>query len=79
MAKGALAQTDADIAVAITGIAGPMAVRKTNPSALVYLALAQTNHDAMVKRYVFAGHAHGYQTCHGRRRARAPPWTSHFD
>jgi len=41
--------------VAITGIAGPMAVRKTNPSALCIWPLAQTNHMPWSKRYVFAG------------------------
>jgi nicotinamide-nucleotide amidase len=55
MAEGALAQTDADLAVAVTGVAGPDGGSKDKPVGLVYLALAQTNRDAMVKRYVFAG------------------------
>jgi nicotinamide-nucleotide amidase len=55
MAEGALAQTDADIAIAITGIAGPDGGTKEKPVGLVYLALAQPETDAVVKRYVFAG------------------------
>ena len=55
MAEGALAQTDAHMAVSITGIAGPGGGTKEKPVGLVYLALAQLNADALVKRYVFAG------------------------
>ncbi len=55
MAEGALAQTDADIAVSITGIAGPGGGTKEKPVGLVYMALAQTGRDALVKRYIFAG------------------------
>jgi nicotinamide-nucleotide amidase len=55
MAEGALAQTSADIAVSITGIAGPGGGSKEKPVGLVYMAFAQTGRDALVKRYVFAG------------------------
>jgi nicotinamide-nucleotide amidase len=55
MAEGALAQADADLAIACTGIAGPDGGTKEKPVGLVFLALAQTDQDAMVKRYVFAG------------------------
>jgi nicotinamide-nucleotide amidase len=55
MAEGALAQTDADMAVSITGIAGPGGGTKEKPVGLVYMALAQLGADAVVKRYVFAG------------------------
>ena len=55
MAEGALAQANANIAVSITGIAGPDGGTKEKPVGLVYMALAQTDEDAQVKRYVFAG------------------------
>lgn len=55
MAEGALAQANADMALSITGIAGPGGGSKEKPVGLVYMALAQTGTDALVKRYVFAG------------------------
>jgi nicotinamide-nucleotide amidase len=55
MAEGALAQSNADVAVAVTGIAGPGGGTKDKPVGLVYLAVAQRGKDAQVKRYVFAG------------------------
>jgi nicotinamide-nucleotide amidase len=55
MAEGAMAQSNADIAVAVTGIAGPDGGTKEKPVGLVYLAVAQRGKDAQVKRYVFAG------------------------
>jgi nicotinamide-nucleotide amidase len=55
MAEGALAQTEAQMAVSITGIAGPGGGTKEKPVGLVYLALAHVGRDALVKRYIFAG------------------------
>jgi nicotinamide-nucleotide amidase len=55
MAEGALAQAQADIAVSVTGIAGPDGGSKEKPVGLVYMALARTGTDALVKRYIFAG------------------------
>lgn len=55
MAEGALAACGADVAVAVTGIAGPDGGTKGKPVGLVYMALAATGQDALVKRYVFAG------------------------
>jgi len=55
MAEGALAQSEADIAISVTGIAGPGGGTKQKPVGLVYMALAQTGTDALVKRYIFAG------------------------
>jgi nicotinamide-nucleotide amidase len=55
MAEGALAAAGADVAVSVTGIAGPDGGSKAKPVGLVFMALAQTGRDALVKRYVFAG------------------------
>jgi nicotinamide-nucleotide amidase len=55
MAEGALAETDVDFAVAVTGIAGPDGGTKDKPVGLVFLAIARRNADALVKRYIFAG------------------------
>ena len=55
MAEGALAQTDADFAIAVTGVAGPDGGTKEKPVGLVYLSVARRDCDALIKRYVFAG------------------------
>lgn len=55
MAEGAVAHSGADLAVAVTGVAGPGGGSADKPVGLVYLSLAERDEDAVVKRYIFAG------------------------
>lgn len=54
MARGAYAHSNADIAVSVTGIAGPDGGTAEKPVGLVYIGLATEDH-AEVHRYVFSG------------------------
>jgi nicotinamide-nucleotide amidase len=55
MADGALAHSRADIAISITGIAGPGGAVPGKPVGLVYLALAAKGRDTRVERQHFGG------------------------
>jgi len=55
MADGALAHSRADIAISITGIAGPGGAVPGKPVGLVYLALAAKGRDTRVERQHFDG------------------------
>jgi nicotinamide-nucleotide amidase len=55
MAEGALAHSRADVAVSITGIAGPGGATPGKPVGLVYLALACKGRETRVERQHFAG------------------------
>jgi nicotinamide-nucleotide amidase len=55
MAEGALAHSQADIAVAITGIAGPTGATPGKPVGLVHLACARRGATTRHSREVFAG------------------------
>ena len=59
MAEGALATSPAELALAVTGIAGPDGGSSEKPVGLVYLALARRNAGAAtVERHLFAGDRH---------------------
>ena len=55
MAEGALSHARADVAIAITGIAGPGGATPGKPVGLVYLALARRGTETRVERQQFAG------------------------
>ena len=53
MAEGALKQSRAQLAVAVTGIAGPGGGSAEKPVGLVYIAAARTSGDVIVREYRF--------------------------
>ncbi len=55
MAEGALAHARADVAVAVTGIAGPAGATAGKPVGLIYLAVARRGRDTKVERQQFGG------------------------
>ncbi|MCB2052820.1 MAG: CinA family protein [Geminicoccaceae bacterium] len=55
MAQGALARSDADCAVAITGIAGPGGATAGKPVGLVHLATARRGGALAQERHVYSG------------------------
>jgi nicotinamide-nucleotide amidase len=58
MAAGALANSEADWAVAVTGIAGPNGGSKTKPVGTVYVAWQGKNGEAKVDRLQLSGDRH---------------------
>ena len=55
MAEGALARAGVDLAVAVTGIAGPGGATPTKPVGLVHLAVARSVAPTLHTRAVFPG------------------------
>lgn len=55
MATGAVAHSRADVAVAVTGIAGPTGWTAAKPVGLVFIARAGRGGDVLVERHVFPG------------------------
>ena len=67
MAMGALAASGADVAVAVTGIAGPGGATATKPVGRVYIGVAVRGGEAEAREHTFAGdrHAVRMQTVEG--------------
>lgn len=55
MAEGAIKNSVANIALSITGIAGPGGGSDEKPVGLVYIAVARENFETRVERHVFKG------------------------
>lgn len=55
MAEGALAHAPVDLAIAVTGIAGPGGGTAEKPVGLVYLAVARRGGAAQVEQQIFPG------------------------
>jgi nicotinamide-nucleotide amidase len=55
MALGALAHAPVDLAVSITGIAGPGGATPTKPVGLVFFGIARRHGACRTERHVFAG------------------------
>lgn len=64
MAEGALMRSNADVAVAITGIAGPGGGSDIKPVGLVWFACAATGASTLATSHVFEDHGRDYIRYH---------------
>jgi nicotinamide-nucleotide amidase len=55
MADGALAKSGADVAIAVTGVAGPGGGSAEKPVGLVFLGIGRRHATCRVERHLFAG------------------------
>ena len=55
MAEGALSHSHADLAVSVTGVAGPGGGSVAKPVGLVHLAAVRLGHEPIAERHVFPG------------------------
>jgi nicotinamide-nucleotide amidase len=55
MASGALARSHADLAVSVTGVAGPGGGSAEKPVGLVHFAAVRAGHEPIAERHVFPG------------------------
>lgn len=62
MAEGAIKHSLADIAVSVTGIAGPSGGTPDKPVGLVYIGLAIKGKDTLISRQIFEGNRHAVRT-----------------
>ena len=62
MVEGALARSPADLAVAVTGIAGPGGATATKPVGLVFIGVQRRGAAPAVERHVFAGDRRAVRT-----------------
>ncbi len=59
MAEGALERAGADIAISVTGIAGPGGGSAEKPAGLVHMACARSGHPTLHERCLFADRSRG--------------------
>jgi len=59
MAEGALAHSDADLAVSVTGVAGPSGGTAEKPVGLVHFGALRKGRETIAERHIFSGDRDG--------------------